>query len=299
MFKHLLVPLDGSKLAEAALEQARSLAIPMGSAITLFHVLERNAPQRVHGEPHLAEVRQAEEYLVRIADRLKHEGIKADWHVHDVPEADVAQSITRHATEFGTDLIVISTHGSGGMRDFVYGNIAQQVVGSGAVPVCIIRPDAGVQPFECRRILVPLDGASNHEDSLPIAADMARVFGATIQLVAVVPRRADLDGAGRAAGRFFPTATAAWLDLQERDCAEYLQGLAEGLRETGLAVSCRVERGDPAGAILVALRDLDADLLVMATHARRGWSAFWSGSVGPELLSQWRRPTLLARADSK
>jgi len=299
MFKHLLVPLDGSKLAEVALGNARSLAMHMGAAVTLFHVLERNAPQQVHGEPHLAEVKQAEEYLGRIAKQLRTEGIATDWHVHDVPEADVAQSITRHASEFGSDLIMISTHGSGGLRDFVYGSIAQQVVGCGGVPVFIIRPDDGVQPFECRRILVPLDGADSHEASLPLAAGLARLYGAEIRLVTVVPRRSDLDGAGRAAGRFFPTATAAWLDLQERDSAEYLQGLAEGLRDGGLAVSCLVVRGDPADLIMAALREHGADLLVMATHARRGWSAFWSGSVGPAVLSQWRRPTLLARAEGK
>jgi len=295
MYQHLLVPLDGSPLAEAVLAPARMLAQAMQARVTLFHVLERSAPKEVHGQPHLTEAPAAEAYLKRLVDGLRQEGIPADCHVHDVAEPDVAASIHSHAAEFGCDLIVLATHGQSGLREHVFGSIAQQVLGFGKTPILVFHPEeAAVTGF--RRILVPLDGATDHEAALPLAADFAATFGATVHLMTAVPRRTDLGGAGRAGSLFLPRTTSAWLDIQEQESARYLQGLAANLRASDIDARCRVDRGDPTETILQALADSHADLLVMATHARRGWAAFWNGSVGPGVLAGCRKPVLLARA---
>src|SRR5437870_7678712 len=91
--RRLLVPLDGSRLAEAVLPVVERLAAAFGAAIVLLHVRERGAPQTVHGERHLTEVGSADSYLSRIVDGLRARGLTATSHVHDVPEGDVAASI--------------------------------------------------------------------------------------------------------------------------------------------------------------------------------------------------------------
>ncbi len=67
MFKHILVPLDGSKLAEAALPAAVSLAQTFKAPVTLLHIIEQDAPEEIHRDRHLTEAREAEAYLAEIA----------------------------------------------------------------------------------------------------------------------------------------------------------------------------------------------------------------------------------------
>jgi nucleotide-binding universal stress UspA family protein len=89
------------------------------------------------------------------------------------------------------------------------------------------------------------------------------------------------------------------LDAQGRELASRLDVLAAELRLRGIPASRSIDRGDAIPAIMKALKATDADLLVLATHSKRGWAAFWSGSVAPRLLAQWRRPTLLVRAQGE
>lgn len=298
VFAHLLVPLDGSRLAEAVLPVATALARWLGAGITLLHVVERRAPARIHGERHLCEPAEARAYLGGVLERLRSAGLQGQCHVHEVPEGDVALSIVRHAEELDNDLIVLSSHGRGGMRGFLLGSIAQQVLGSGTRPVLVVHPDAAPDPFELRRLAVPLDGTARHEHSLPVAAGLARACGAAIELVTVVPTRTRLPMEHAAAGRLLPLTTAARLDMEEGEVHRYLQGVARRLEEAApsVAVSVRVRRGEPGEELVRCFREVDTDLVVMATHALRGWQAFWAGSVTPRVLTQWRRPVLLVRA---
>ncbi|MGE5675962.1 MAG: universal stress protein [Mycobacterium leprae] len=296
MFKHLLVPLDGSRLAEAALPLTRDLATRTGAAVTLFHVLEKNAPDQIHGEPHLTDPATADAYMTRIASDLRASGLTVDWHVHDVAVPDVAESITRHAVELGIDLIVLSTHGQGGVRDLVFGTIAQQVIGHGDTPVFLIHPESAPDHFPAKRYLVPLDGKAEHGSSIPLAEGLAKRLGAQIHYLTVVPRRSDLGGTTGATARLLPTAMTALLDHREVEAGAFLERLAEKTKAAGTPATTQVERGEPATVILQALKEAGSDLLVLSTHTRKGWAAFWQGSVAPRIIAQWPHPTLLVRA---
>ncbi len=297
MFRHILVPLDGSHLAEAALSAARTLAARLGARITLLHVLEENPPDQVHGDRHLTSLTQAEAYLSDLVERLRHAGLTVEAHAHEVPEGDVARSISRHAQELEADLIILCTHGSGGLVGFVVGSIAQQVIGAGEAPVLILHPDAAPAEFQIRSMVVPLDGASCHESSVPLATDLARMIGAHLQLATIVPQRGHLEGAGSVLGRMLPSAMSALLDEQERELSHRLDDLVAELQAKGVQATRRLERGDPIPGLLKILKEAGADLVVLSTHTRRGWAAFWSGSVAPRLINQWRRPVLLVRAE--
>ena len=83
MFRHFLIPLDGSKMAEAALPAAAFLAEKFASHVTLMHVVERNAPNAIHGQSHLKNAREADIYLRELSQRAFPKGIVVDCHVHE------------------------------------------------------------------------------------------------------------------------------------------------------------------------------------------------------------------------
>src|SRR5438105_1325724 len=107
MYQCLLVPLDGSRLAEAVLPVVDRFASTLQAKVMLLHVIERGAPATVHGEHHLQTTEEAATYLQVQAERLRVHGIAVETHVHEVPEGDVARSIAAHAQEERADLIVL------------------------------------------------------------------------------------------------------------------------------------------------------------------------------------------------
>ncbi len=297
-FRKLLVPLDGSHLAEAVLPATRVLAAGFGATVALLHVMERGAPETVHGERHLVDAQEAEAYLARVAEECRCEGINVEIHVHPNHEKDVVGSISGHAEEFGADLVILATHGSGGMRDVLTGSIAQQVLRRGSTPVLLVKPgtEAAEQHFEVRRILVPLDGSSFHDEVvLPVASEVAHALAAEIQLLMVVPTLSTVSGDKAAVATLMPSATAAALDLEQEDAAGYLAEVSEGLRQRGIPVTPEVRRGDAPNGVVEAAGSASADLIVMSTHARAGLGALWSASVGAKILSRTHQPLLLVR----
>jgi nucleotide-binding universal stress UspA family protein len=294
MFKHLFVPLDGSQLAEAALPAVVYLGERLGAAVTLFHVIERDAPKEIHSERHLTQAEEACQYLGEIAGRLFPEGFPVEYHVHTAEEKNVARSIVEHCAELETDLIVMCTHGHSGMRDWLFGNIAQQVIAMGNTPVLLVRPDPAASPFVgYQHILLPLDGKSDHEQGLPVAAGLARALGGAIHLAMVVPTFSTLKGEHAATSRLLPGATAAMLDLAELGGQTYLQNHLIALQTQGQKVAGEVVRGDPVTTIPQLALKNQIDLIVLGTHGRTGLDAFWSGSVAPQISSKTNVPLLL------
>jgi nucleotide-binding universal stress UspA family protein len=296
MFKRILVPLDGSRLAESVLPMAAYFAEKFGATILLLHAIEQDARTTVHGERHLAEPHEAEAYLSEIAARLTRPTVNVTKHVHTVKQADVARCIIDHSIEYETDLVVLSAHGRGGWRDMIVGNIAQQVIAGGTAPVLFEKSEkAGNASYACQTILLPLDGTPHHEPALPVAKEIARACNASLRLVNVVPTVSTLSAERAGAGMLLPNAMAEILELAQRGAVEYLQGVVKQLSADGVQVSAEVARGEPAPAILEAEQRASADLIVLATHGHSAAGAFWSGSVTPRILSQARAPVLLVR----
>ncbi len=293
----LLTPLDGSRLAEAVLPVVESLAAA-GATPVLLHVRERGAPATIHGERHLRAGDEATAYLASVAERVRSAGGAAvETHTHDVPEGDVARSIAAHAEEKRADVIVLCTHGGGGVRDLLVGSIAQQVLRRGAVPVLLVRPaaDGGAVPFAPRTVLVPLDGTAAAEVALTPAGDLGRALGARVHLVMVVATLQTVRGDRQPGALLLPATARALLDQQQDDAQAYLEKLAAPARATGLAVTTEVRRGDAATALSDEAAEPGVGLVVAATHGRAGLQAIWAGSVTTRLLGRTRAPVLLLR----
>jgi nucleotide-binding universal stress UspA family protein len=306
MFKHLLVPLDGSALAEAALAPTSYLAQTLGASVTLIHVIEADAPQEIHGEHHLAEPGEAYTYLESIAQTFP-PGLTVECHVHTLPSEDVARGIADHVDEFAPDLVVMCTHGKGGLRGLVVGSIAQQVIALVKTPVLLVQPDkpaaAGEEEQQLaprlgawgplRRLLIPLDGNPDHERGLAVARSLADACGAQLHLIMAVHTSGSLTWGFAATARMLPSATDAYLDLVQDQAVAYLQRRIAGMEGSGLLVVAEVQRGDPADLIVKTASKAQADLIVLSTHGRSQMDAFWSGSVTPKVASRTRVPLLL------
>jgi nucleotide-binding universal stress UspA family protein len=294
----ILVPLDGSRLAESVLPAAEAFASRLHASFVLVHVIEKNVPATVHGERHLAAAPEATEYLEAIAARLRRAGGQATCHVHEEEQQNVARSIVEHADEIEASLILMCSHGSGGLRDLLFGSIAQQTLNRGRRSVLLIQPqpDGVAEPFAPDHILVPLDGTAAHEPALPMAVRLARAFDAELRLLVVVPTLATLTADRAAAGRSLPATMRAVLDLAEEDGHKYLDEVSARCRATGARVRAELVRGDPVPEIVTATERTHAELVVLASHGRRGLDALFRGSVAPRVTGRTVRPLLFVRA---
>ena len=294
MFKHILVPLDGSTLAEAALPAAISLAKTFRAPVTLLHVIEQDAPEEVHRDRHLTEAGEAEAYLKKIAKKAFPPEIKVDIHVHTSPVADVTRSIVDHSSdEIQPDLIILCSHGNSGMHDLVFGNIAQEVAAASGQPVLLIKPDDASSHFKVRHILVPLDNESVHDKALPTAEGIAKAYGAELNLICVIPTLGTLSGEQAAVSNMLPATATAYLDISEEIALEHFQGHLDLFKKKGIPATAEIARGDPAPVIVKTAEKIGADLILFGTHGHAGLEAFWNRSVAASVARRTAIPLLL------
>lgn len=301
VFKHFLVPLDGSRLAETILPVVQTFARALEATVTLLHVVEPAAPATVHGDRHLLNEQDARAYLEAVAAGMRAANINADVHVDVAVGGDVVHAIFAHGGELNADLIVLTNHGQSGLRQAIFGSIAQQVLQSGAIPVLLVKAKHAVppQPYTCQNILVPLDSSPLYEQALDVAVELGRALHAALQLVVVVPTVRTLSPERAATGMLLPTSTRAMLDLAENGATEYLTQKIAELQNSGVSLQTQVLRGDIPTQIVALEQRGEADLIVMATHGRAGLDAFWSGSIAPKVLNHVHAPTLLLRVSGE
>ena len=295
MFKNILVPLDGSKLAEAAFNPAESLARTLGAPITLLHIIEKDAPQEIHSDHHLTKADEAVEYLKNIAAKVSAKELNVKTHVHTAEVKDVAASIIQHTTEeFSPDLIVMCAHGESGIRDMVFGNIAQQVLAGGQTPILLIQPESAEQkPFSLRKIFVPLDSESKHDESLRYATGLAKAYNAELYLLTVIPTYGTLTGQDAVVSSMLPATSTAFLEILEETAKEHLQTHLDEFLNAGINTEAEIGRGDPADVIASTAARVGADLILLSTHRKAGMGAFWARSVAPKVVKKTHIPLLL------
>lgn len=295
MFTNILVPLDGSRLAEEAFQPAQSLSQTLKAPITLLHVIEKDAPQAIHSDHHITDAIEAVEYLKDFASKASLGGVEINYHVHTSQEKDVAASIIQHASqEFNPDLIVMCAHGKSGLRDFVFGNIAQQVLSGGLTPILLIQPESPTKkPFALRKILVPLDNESKHDESIEFAMGLAKAYQAEVYLLTVIPTFSTLTGHEAAVSSMLPATSVAFLDILEESAKDHLQSHLQQFLQAGLNTKAEIGRGDPAELITATAARVKADVILLSTHRKTGMDAFWARSVAPNVVRKTHIPILL------
>jgi nucleotide-binding universal stress UspA family protein len=278
----IVVPLDGSALAELALPYALTLARAAQGRLILLHAAPESAVRR---RPDV-EVQIAAD-LDGLAELLNKDGIVVSTQLsHEAP----AQAITQTAREQRADLIVMGTHGRGGIGRALYGSVADQVLRSSPVPVFLVSPSGERWWPEKRplRILVPLDGSSAAEEALDLADTLGRLVPVRLVLLRVAETAYSFTSAGFPI-RVDPSAA------EQDEARKYLRRAASRELATTWPVEVRVEKGEPSTTIAKVGWDLPADLIVMSTHGRGGLARLTLGSVATGVLQRARSPLLLVR----
>jgi nucleotide-binding universal stress UspA family protein len=299
-FRSILVPLDGSPLAEQALPLAADLAGRAGAKLRLA-LVHRVPPApldpasaRMFTAMELATRKSERSYLRALQTRLREGGTRLSSAV--TLTGAVGQTLTGYVRELGLDLVVMATHGRGGLRRAWLGSVADHLVRSLEVPVLLVRPSDGGRPAKApavERILVPLDGSSLAEEALETAAELARLWQAEVSLLQVVsPVVTVPDPMFAAPSAYDQDMTALCLKQAE----EYLDDLVGELRAKGLRASCAAMVGwSAAETILTAARPERASLIVLASHGRTGLSRLALGSVADKLIRGSDVPVLVRR----
>lgn len=276
MLKKILVPLDGSPLAEKAIGYAAELSIPTGATILLVRVANSHTLPGVDPrERKEGAIFEAEQYLTQTAATLIERGYACEA---AVPFGQPAECIAEQARLNGSSLIVMSSHGRTGAARLLFGSVAEAVVARSSIPVLLTRAwtsqDARWRMPERPLLVVPLDGSPFAETALEPAVSLADDFDAGLLLVRAEPVGARLS-----------------------DALEYLTRISARLEEAypDLTVIVDVRSGEPAEAIEAALRQNGAALVVMATHGRGGLVRSIMGSVAGRVLRDGSAPMVLIR----
>jgi len=285
MLTTILVPVDGSALARRAVPYALALARAVHGRL----ILMRATPDDGAGEPPQRDgVVRAD--LRAIASRLRARGAAIEAYLYPgYHGADAADAIVEAAVVHHADLIVMSTHGRGGLERWIYGSVAERVLRRAALPVLLVPAGCTrIWPRARRlRVLVPLDGSALAEAALLEGRPFLEALQPQLLLLQVVEV---LEYA-------FAEAHVAYAPAAELTRARgYLEVAARDLPVRDCSIE--VEVGSPATTIARMVDERDIDLVVMATHGRGGVARLVLGSVVEATLRRAGVPVLLVRPAS-
>jgi nitrous-oxide reductase len=285
--RSIIVPVDGSALAEAAIPYAIAIAERANSTISFVLVHPEKYPPLLI-DPATIYLR---DLTRRHSERL---GSSVSSIILNGPPA---RCLATHARDTGADLVVMTTHGRGGVRLAWFGSVAEELIRTLEVPVLIVRPesDGSVRTFDPTEILVPLDGSPLAETAFSPAAALARLWDSEMSLVQVV----------------YPVATgndpvlplpagydAEYAGELRTGAQDYVSRMALELRGQGIRASGVALIGDvPVAESLAQLARPDrVGLLALATHGRGGLRRLVLGSIAAKLMRAAQVPVLVVPA---
>ncbi len=278
MLKRILVPLDGSDLAETVLPYVERLANSTGASVRLFTIATKETDQSQVG----AYLKSKQEQMGNVAVETM------------VPprKDEAAGAILAEAERWDADLIAMTTHGRSGITRWVFGSVANKVIHASPRPFLLVRArPAAERPADIRiqRILVPLDGSELSLSVLPYVEDIARAVGASLVLfTAVVP----LQPYGGADPTAFPISR---IDDLIQHAQSSLEKVGKEIESRGLSVHSIAAFGFPADEIIRSAEATKADLIAMATHGRSGLNRWVMGSIADAVLRRSMLPCLMIR----
>ncbi len=302
MYRKILIPLDGSSLAERVLAHVEQMFPPKKVEIYLLRVVTLYGYRDVLRPDMVAELappaldvdklyEEAREYLRQKKGELREMGYTVYTHV---TAGDVAATICEFADAQDVDLIAMTTHGYSGLTRWLIGSVADRVVRSAERPVLLVRPSMETpKETELRQILAPLDGSELAEQALPHALALAKENNASILLVqAILPLEELVLYMPLGAPEFLSDISIEELKQQAE---KYLRQVQARLQEEGVTSEIVVVEGRPADVIIDVAEREGVGLIVMSTHGRSGLGRWVFGSVADKVLHSASRPLLLVR----
>ena len=301
MYTRILIPLDGSRIAENALPYGRALARGLKVPVDLISVIDlaemvRNisvAKGRFLDTLAQDEARRRGEYLSEVAKSFPSERVRCK-----IEKGNAATAILESAAADKDTLICMATHGRSGLNRWLLGSVAEKVLRGASAPVLLIRASEeaqteGEKQFES--VIVPLDGSSLAEQVLPSIADLAKQLG----LEVILFRAYDLPYGIYDAGATYAIDPERLSADIEAEVQQYLEEKRDRLRKTGLEkISYASKQGLSADEIIKYGRNLPGKLIAMCSHGRSGVKRWVLGSVTETVVRHCNDPVLVLRAGS-
>jgi nucleotide-binding universal stress UspA family protein len=287
MIDRILVPLDGSRVAEQILPHLRRLLHRQNAEVILVRAA---VPPPMENGMLIADalLAAARDYLTAMQEHLRDQGVRVRSVVKAGSPAGVILDV---AEQERATMIALATHGETGLKRLLAGSVAEAVLRRSPVPVLLVRPFWSYELLPGRsdedelrpmsNLLMPMDNPEDAELLLPPVTELARLFDARVVLLHVITRtnRNEADPAARRSG-------------EEAQLAR----LASRLEHEKVEAVTLIEKGEPAHQILEAARANEIDLIAMSTHARAGFLGLFSSSVTEKVLRESTCPMLVVHS---
>ncbi len=276
-FKKIVVPLDGSSLAEQVLATARAFARSYGAELEIVCVENKESEENIHlTAAERAENRtELQTYIELVSDLITGDGLDVKTHFRT---GEPSTEIDAVARETNADLIVMTTRGKFEFGHLISKSMTQRVVQKSSTPTFLIRPTNNWRSrrSEFKHIMVALDGSEAAEMVLPYIRAFTNQFNSKVLLFSV-PEGSESEG-------FSETIK------------NYLDGIAQKLKEDGMDVTTDVTGSGPARTILSVSQAERIDLIMMSSHGRGGVhreDKIPIGSVAEKVVSETMCPVFL------
>jgi nucleotide-binding universal stress UspA family protein len=282
MINHILVPLDGSTLAEFVLPHVRAIAPVMNARVTLLHVMEHPQsrdetlivdPVNWHLRKHKSEI-----YLEKNTERLRSSGLSTEF---TILEGNPAESIVEFAQNNNVDLIAISTHGISGLSKWNISSVTQKILLLSYKSILLVRaykPRGETAGVRYKRIFVGLDCSTRAEFILPIAISLAQSFKSKLLLGTAIQKPQSIHR--------FPLSeddiklTNQIIEKNFQAASHYLDQLKNQFTSKELKLNTNIVIGDNAITILHDMvEEARADLVMLVAHGTSGERRWPYGSV--------------------
>lgn len=290
MFDHILVPLDGSNLAECVLPHVKIMAKAMGSKITLFHSLERPSLYPVNPLDWHMRRAEAKLYLDRISEELRETLSEVNCVLVEGP---AAESVIEYAHSNGVDFMILASHGRSGLSGWNISSVVQKIVLRSYTSILIVRAYGAQNNVSgYSRIMVALDCSNRAESAVPMGVMLAFAQNAELLLAHVLktpemPRRLP------------PSAEDIKLSEQliernQTEAEEYLKQLTAQLASESVLPATRLTVGRNVAATLENLvKNEEIELVILSAHGYEGDTSWPYGSVAVSFIAYGSTPLLV------
>ncbi|HCS49618.1 MAG TPA: hypothetical protein DIW61_15760 [Candidatus Aminicenantes bacterium] len=287
MLEKIVIPLDGAKLSEAALDQGGELALAFGSELHLLGVC---------GGPEEKYCGLMRGYLDKKAEDVRRDFLGKDLSLKVVVlSGEAAGQVIDYARRERMDLLVIVSHGHSGIMPWTMGGTANKIIHEAPVPVLLLRAAAAKKrrPGSIfAKLLLPLDGSAAGETALPYVLEIAAKLKSKVTLLSVVESGQHVHTIGGLDYIRFPEQQ---VQKMRQDLSAYLDGAVKKFRDRGIEARAELTTGHAAEEIIKRAKAAGARLVAMSSHGKSGLRQWVLGSVSNKVLHAGKTHLLLTK----
>jgi len=300
MINHILVPLDGSTLAECVLPHVTAIAPVTHARITLLHVLQRS--QNGGGTPAIDPVewhlqkQNAEKYLEGIVKRLSEAGLLGVESV--ILEGSPAASVIDFARSNNVDLIALSTHGNSGLSGWNVSGVVQKILLRSYKSTLLVRaympPATGLTKIRYKRLFVGMDCSARSEYVLPFAINLAQFYKSQLILETVIEKPRIINR--MPVPQEILDLANQFVEKNQKAAMHYFKQLRAQFSVNDLKIKTHISIGDNAIAVLQDMaEESNADLVLLVAHGETGERRWPYGSVTTSFIAYGNTSLLIVQ----